>query len=245
MELILAGRGGRGNGNRGTPEPMTVSVIIPTLNEADGIAAVVAALRCQRPCEIIIADGGSTDGTMGCARAADLVLAAPRGRAAQMNAGAACAHGEHLLFLHADCSPGDGALAAIGPALRRRGVIAGCFSMRVRSEGVVYRSIDACATARVRLSGIAYGDQGLFLRRADFERLGGFPPVRFMEDVLFSRLLRSHGRVVVLPHAVHVSPRRWEKAGIVRQTLRNWALTALAIAGVSPDRLAAHYPQVR
>ena len=222
-----------------------VSVIIPTLNEASCIAAAIAALRSQRPREIIIADGGSTDGTMEQARAADAVLASPRGRAAQMNTGAAHARGEHLLFLHADCTLADGALAAIGPALRRSSVIAGCFAMRVAAAGVLYRSIDRCATARVRLTGIAYGDQGLFVRRRDFERLGGFPPLRFMEDVFFSRTLRRHGRVIVLPHAIDVSPRRWQRAGIVRQTLRNWALTGLALAGVSPDRLAAHYPQVR
>jgi rSAM/selenodomain-associated transferase 2 len=223
---------------------MSVSVIIPTLNEATCIATAIDALRRQAPLEIIVADGGSTDGTPDRARAADLVIATPRGRAAQMNAGAARAHGEHLLFLHADCTLADGALAAISPCLRR-GTIAGCFSMRVDAEGTLFRSIDACATARVRLTGIAYGDQGLFLRRDDFERLRGFPALRFMEDVFFSRLLCRHGRVAVLRHQIRVSPRRWQQSGIVRQTLRNWTLTALALSGVSPDRLAAHYPAVR
>jgi rSAM/selenodomain-associated transferase 2 len=233
------------SGSRPDARLNTVSVIIPTLNEAPCIAAAIAALRRQQPLEIIVADGGSTDATAEQATAADIVLAGPRGRAAQMNAGAAHARGEHLLFLHADCTLADGALAAIGPALRRPSVIAGCFAMRVAAAGALYRSIDHCATARVRLTGIAYGDQGLFLRRDDFEQLGGFPPLRFMEDVFFSRTLRRHGRVIVLPQAIHVSPRRWQRAGIVRQTLRNWMLTGLALAGVSPDRLAAHYPQVR
>jgi rSAM/selenodomain-associated transferase 2 len=224
---------------------MTVSVIIPTLNEAAVIAGTIDALRSQAPFEIIVADGGSTDGTAEHAGGADDVLAAPRGRAAQMNAGAAVARGQHLLFLHADCVLAAGALTAASAALRRRGVIAGCFTMRVRAAGLLYRAIDACATARVRLTGIAYGDQGLVLRRADFERLGGFPALRLMEDVFLSRRLRREGRVVVLPHAIHVSPRRWEQAGLVRQTLRNWGLTALAIAGVPPDRLAAFYPHVR
>jgi rSAM/selenodomain-associated transferase 2 len=222
-----------------------VSVIIPTLNEASCIAGAIAAVRRQHPCEIIVADGGSTDGTVEQARAAHIVLAAPRGRAAQMNAGAAQAHGEHLLFLHADCMLADDALTAVGNALSRPGVIAGCFSMRVAAPGMVYRSIDACATARVRLTGIAYGDQGLFLRRSDFVKLGGFPPLRFMEDVFFSRRLRRLGRIVVLSQAIHVAPRRWQRSGIIRQTLRNWALTALAVAGVSPDRLAAYYPHIR
>ena len=224
---------------------MTVSIIIPTLNEAACIAETIRRLRGQSPREIIVVDGGSSDGTQELAHDADLLLAAPRGRAAQMNAGAANAAGEYLLFMHADCALANGALAAVGRALSRRRVIAGCFSMRVQAEGRLFRFIDAAATARVRFTGIAYGDQGLFVRRADFEQLGGFPPLRFMEDVFFSRLLRRHGRVVVVHERIAVSPRRWHKAGIVRQTLRNWGLTALALARVSPDRLARHYPHVR
>jgi rSAM/selenodomain-associated transferase 2 len=224
--------------------PADVSIIIPTWNEAAGIAGTIAALRGQVPAEIIVADGGSTDATVKEAHGADRVLLAPPGRAAQMNAGAAVAGGDTLLFLHADCTLAPGAVAAARACLERD-VIAGCFSMRVTAGGLAYRAIDACATARVRLTGIAYGDQGLFVRRRDFDRLGGFPTLRFMEDVFFSRTLRAHGRVVVLPHAIHVSPRRWQRVGLVRQTLRNWTLTALALAGVPPDRLAAYYPRVR
>jgi hypothetical protein len=162
-----------------------------------------------------------------------------------MNAGAAAATGSVLLFLHADCALEDGALAEAERCLAARGVVAGCFRMTVRADGWLYRSLDACATARVRLTGLAYGDQGLFLRRATFERLGGFPPLRLMEDLFFSRALRRRGRIVVAPRRVFVSARRWQKAGLVRQTLRNWALTALAAGGVHPDRLAALYPAVR
>lgn len=224
---------------------MAISIIIPTLNEAACIGATIASLRRQGPCEIIVADGGSGDGTPELARAADFVVQAPRGRAAQMNAGAAAARGEHLLFLHADCTPGAGAMDALCRILQSRRVAAGCFSMQVQASGCLYRSIDACASARVRLTGIVYGDQGLFLRRRDFVRLGGFPSVRFLEDVLFSHRLRREGRIVVLPQRILVSPRRWQAVGIVRQTLWNWTLTALALAGAAPDRLARYYPQVR
>lgn len=224
---------------------MTISIVIPTLNEAACIGATIAALRRQGSAEIIVADGGSADGTPELASAADCVVTAPPGRAVQMNAGAACARGDHLLFLHADCTLGDAALAALERALDRAGVAGGCFSMCVVACGWPYRCIDACASARVRLTGIVYGDQGLFLRRPDFFRLGGFPPVRFLEDVLFSARLRRDGRIVVLPHRIWVSPRRWQKIGTVRQTLRNWKLTALALAGVAPDRLASFYPAVR
>lgn len=224
---------------------MSVSIIIPTLNEESCLAEALAGLRPQRPREIIVVDGGSTDATCARAAAADLLLHSPPGRAAQMNRGAARATGETLLFLHADCSLEAGALAEAERRLARRGVAAGCFTMTVRARHPLYRSIDACATARVRLTGLVYGDQGLFVRRALFERLGGFPPLRLMEDLYFSRQLRRHGRIVVAGRRIFVSPRRWRRAGIVRQTLRNWALTALAAAGVHPDRLAAFYPAVR
>jgi rSAM/selenodomain-associated transferase 2 len=224
---------------------MSVSIIIPTWNEADGIARTISELRRQKPHEIIVADGGSTDATIEQARGADRVLISAPGRAFQMNAGAATASGEHLLFLHADCRLEAGALDAIERTLAKPTVLAGCFAMRVDADGWGFRSIDACATARVRWTGIVYGDQGLFLRRADFIRLGGFPPIRFMEDVFLSRQMARRGRVVVVNKKIFVSPRRWRKVGLAPQTLRNWTLTALALAGVSPDRLAERYPRVR
>jgi rSAM/selenodomain-associated transferase 2 len=224
---------------------MSISVIIPTLNEADCLVQTLRCVRAEQPREIIVVDGGSTDATREAARAADLVLFAPRGRAAQMNYGAAHASGDVLLFLHADCSLEAGALAAAQTCLHRRGVAAGCFRMTVTADGLAYRLVDACATARVRLTGLIYGDQGLYVERRRFERIGGFPPLRLMEDVFFSKMLRREGRMVVAPHRIFVSPRRWQRQGMVRQTLRNWTLTALAAAGVHPDRLAAFYPMVR
>lgn len=222
-----------------------VSVIIPTWNEASCIAQTIASLRAQGPCEIIVVDGGSTDDTLTLAGGADRVLTSKAGRAFQMNAGAASARGESLLFLHADCRLQRGGLLAIDKALDRPDVVAGCFMMRVAATGWGFRSIDACATARVRWTGVVYGDQGLFLRRELFHRLGGFPAIGFMEDVFFSRRLARLGRVVVSSKRIEVSPRRWQKVGIFRQTLINWTLTGLALAGVSPDRLAGFYPRVR
>jgi rSAM/selenodomain-associated transferase 2 len=224
---------------------MSVSVIIPTLNEAACLAQALRSLRRQQPHEIIVADGGSTDGTYVAAAEADLFLEAPRGRASQMNAGASRAAGDVLLFLHADCLLEDGALAAAERALHRPGIVAGCFTMTVAAKGPLYRLIDLCATARVRLTGLVYGDQGLFLRRQCFEQIGGFPPLSLMEDLFLSRQLRRRGRIVVIRPRIFVSPRRWRRMGLLRQTLRNWALTALVAGGVSPDRLAAYYPAVR
>ena len=224
---------------------MSVSVVIPALNEAACLAETLRSVRRENPYEILVVDGGSSDGTHKAAAEADRVLQGPRGRAAQMNLGAAHAAGDALLFLHADCTLEPGALRAAEKCLGRHGVAAGCFRMRVTAAGMVYRLIDACATIRVRWTGLVYGDQGLFVDRRRFERIGGFPPLRLMEDVFLSKTLRRRGRIVVAPRRIFVSPRRWMRQGVVRQTLRNWALTALAAGGVHPDRLAAFYPVVR
>jgi rSAM/selenodomain-associated transferase 2 len=224
---------------------VSVSVIIPVLNEEVCLGETLRGLREQQPHEILVVDGGSRDRSPEVAAAADRLLHSPPGRAVQMNHGAAHATGDVLLFLHADCLPEPGALAAAERVLRVRGTVAGCFTMRVCAPGLLYRSIDAAATARVRLTGIVYGDQGLFLRRDRFQRLGGFLPLGLMEDLFFSRELRRHGRIAVVPRRIFVSPRRWQRTGLVRQTLRNWALTAAVVAGVHPNRLATFYPAVR
>jgi rSAM/selenodomain-associated transferase 2 len=224
---------------------MPVSVVIPTLNEESGLVETLTLLRQERPHEVIVVDGGSTDGTCRAAAAADRLLQGPRGRARQMNLGAAHATGDVLLFLHADCSLEVGALAEAEQLLAKRGVSAGCFRMTVRAHGWRYAPINWCATARVRLTGLVYGDQGLFLMRKRFTNLGGFPRVALLEDVYFSRVLRRHGRIVVSSRRIFVSPRRWQRVGLIRQTLRNWALTGLAAGGVHPDRLATFYPAVR
>ncbi len=224
---------------------MTVSVVIPALNEAACLAETLRSVRRENPYEILVVDGGSSDGTREAAGEADRVLQGPRGRAAQMNLGGAHAVGDVLLFLHADCTLEPGALHAAESCLGRRGVAAGCFRMRVTAAGMAYRLIDAGATARVRLTGLVYGDQGLFVERRRFADVGGFPRLRLMEDVFLSKALRRQGRIAVAPRRIFVSPRRWMRQGVVRQTLRNWALTTLAAGGVHPDRLAAFYPVVR
>jgi rSAM/selenodomain-associated transferase 2 len=208
------------------------------------LAGTIRDIRKQRPLEIIVADGGSMDTTQKLAGEADQLISAPRGRAKQMNAGAARARGDVLLFLHADCLLGPGALYQAETSLRR-GIAAGCFTMRVAASGLLFRWMDWVASARVRLGGIIYGDQGLFVRRILFEQLCGFPEIGLLEDVHFSRRLRGHGRLMIAPAPIYVSARRWQRTGVLRQTIRNWTLLGLAVAGVHPSRLAALYPSVR
>jgi rSAM/selenodomain-associated transferase 2 len=225
---------------------MKISVIIPTLNEESCLAETLVSIRRQRPHEIFVVDGGSQDATRAIARAsADALLEGVRGRAAQMNLGAAHATGDILLFLHGDCKLEESALAAIPHCLKQRRVVAGCFTMQVLARGLMYRCIDYFATVRVRMTGLVYGDQGLFVSRALFERLGGFPPLSLMEDVYFSRQLKAQGRVILIGPHIFVSPRRWQHQGILRQTVRNWTLLSLAASGVSPNWLGKFYPLVR
>jgi rSAM/selenodomain-associated transferase 2 len=203
-------------------------------------------LAVDRPAEVIVVDGGSTDATVEIARPHARVIESLRGRATQQNAGAAAATGDVLLFLHADCRLRPGWQAAVRRAAARPGFAAGAFRMQIDGGGWLYRAIERGGDLRVRWLGLPYGDQAIFVRRSTFEQLGGFPHVRLMEDLMFMRRVRRLGRVALVPQAVQVSPRRWLRAGVVTQTLRNWMLTALAVwGGVHPDRLARFYPAVR
>jgi len=222
-----------------------VSVIIPTLNEARRIGGLVEQTRRFGDCEIVVADGGSSDDTWFEARNADVRLTTAAGRAVQQNAGAAASRGDVLVFLHADCTLAPDALAAVRSALDDTSVVGGCFRQQIDAGGLRYRLLERGNAARVRLFKWAYGDQGIFVRRDVFERLGGFPELELMEDLFFMKRLKQAGRIVQLDAPIHVSARRWQQCGVVRQTLRNWTLMFLAQCGVSPNRLARFYPQIR
>lgn len=224
---------------------MRISIIIPTLNEAKNIQGLIEQTRALGSCEIIVVDGNSTDDTLVRAAGADQVLTSVAGRAKQQNFGASSSTGDVLLFLHADCRLPETSLASIAEVMKDQRVIGGCFLQRIDASGWRYRLIERGNAARVRWLGMAYGDQAIFVRKTVFESVGRFPDLRLMEDVILMKRLTKIGRFVLLPDRLTVSARRWQKHGIIRQTLRNWTLLTFAFCGVSPDRLARYYPNTR
>ncbi len=223
-------------------EETSLSVIIPTLNEAAHIAGTLEGLRGETGVEVIVVDAASPDGTASRAVAAEarVILASP-GRAHQMNAGAREAVGEMLFFLHGDTRAPQGYAGLIREALQRPGVAAGAFSLAIRGEGRGLRLVEALANARSRRLQLPYGDQGLFLQRRTFEAAGGFPEIPIMEDYALIRRLGRQGRIVTLPPAVTTSGRRWRRLGVWRTTGVNQMMVLGYGLGLPPGRLARWY----
>lgn len=226
---------------------MKVSVVIPTVNERRRLEEAVARLRLtagKGDIEIIVADGGSTDGTIEIARrVADKLIESPaRGRAVQMHRGALAAAGDLLLFLHADTRlPGGwlGALLDAWAAKPRPGATA--YRLDFDSARPIYRLIAALGHWRSRKTGVPHGDQAVACRREDYVRVGGYPPVSIMEEYYLLPMLARLGPVVVMEDAVLTSVRRYERNGPVFNALRNVVIIALFKAGVSPERLRRLY----
>ena len=219
-----------------------LSIIIPVLNEAEMIASAVDRAWELEPVDVIVADGGSTDRTAEIARSLRCVVVhSPRGRGRQQNAGADVATGEVLLFLHADTWLEPQAATQIDRAISNRRKICGAFRQHIDSDAPAYRLLERGNWLRAQLLGLPYGDQGIFVRRDAFISVGGFANVPLMEDVLLMRKLRERSMPTMLPGPLHVSPRRWQKYGIARQTMRNWLLLTAFQLGVPPQRLAPAY----
>jgi rSAM/selenodomain-associated transferase 2 len=218
---------------------VALSVVVPTLDEAAGIERCLAALAPLRARghEVIVADGGSADGTARLAAPlADRVIQAPRGRAAQMNAGAAAASGDALLFLHADTFLPPGADRLVLEALAAHAW--GRFDVTIDSDDPRLAVIAWFMNRRSRLTGIATGDQAIFVRRADFP---GFAPIALMEDVAFSRAMKRVSPPACLAARVRTSARRWQERGIERTVLLMWRLRFAYWRGADPDELARRY----
>lgn len=221
-------------------EIQRVSVIIPTLNEAAHLAETLRHVIAAQPHEIIIADGGSSDATLGMATEAGAhIIHTERGRGTQMNAGSRVATGELLFFLHADTLPPINCAEAIRETLRAPQTIAGAFRFRLREPAPRGAAIIERLTAwRSESLQLPYGDQGLYVRRAMFAALGRFPEWPVLEDIEFIRRARKQGRVAIHPSAVRTSGRRWQQQGFMRTFFRHQLILGGYYAGVSPARLA-------
>ena len=226
----------------GCPATPRISVIVPTLNEHDCLAATLDPLALARGDELIVVDAGSSDGTPDIARRyTSQVYQGPRGRAQQMNHGARQARGDILLFLHADTLlPADG-LDAVRHALQQPGTVGGAFRLVIAPATLALRLVAWGTNLRSRLGGLPYGDQALFVSRQVFEELGGYDDVPFMEDVRLVQALRRRGRLAILPQAVTTSGRRWQRDGVLFTTARNIALVTLYFCGVQPATLKRWY----
>jgi len=225
---------------------VTVSIIIPVLNEEARIAEAIDHIRSLtdgKAAEIIVVDGDPAGGTLRAIPdgACRKLLSEP-GRGRQLNRGAGASSGETLLFLHADTKLPPDALVRIRETLRDPTVAGGAFDLAIDSPRRAFRLIERVASLRTRLTRIPYGDQAIFLRSSWFRSLGGYREIPIMEDVeLMRRLKRSGGRITILPERVVTSARRWEQEGILTTTLRNWTLVTLFLLGVDAGRLARWY----
>ena len=221
-----------------------LSIILPVLNEAAIIGRALEALTPlrQRGAEVIVADGGSRDGTPRIARPlADHVIAAPRGRASQMNAGAAIARGGTFLFLHADTSLPPDADRLIDDGIARRGRAWGRFDVRISGRNRLLAVVAKGMNIRSRLTGIATGDQAIFVAREAFQSVGGFPDMPLMEDIVICKQLKRLSRPLCIGDPALTSGRRWQRNGVARTVLLMWQLRLAYSFGADPATLARRY----
>jgi rSAM/selenodomain-associated transferase 2 len=228
---------------------MKLSIVMPVLNEADGIEEALGALAPlrRRGVEVVVADGGSSDATVALARPiADIVIAAPRGRDTQMNAGAAASGGNVLLFLHADTRLPPQADALIRDGFARSGCTLGRFwgrfDVRIAGAHPLFPIIAAAMNLRSRITAIATGDQAIFMSRAAFGP--GFPDIALMEDIAMTKRLKRTGPPLRIAAPAVTSGRRWEKHGVMRTILLMWWLRLAYFLGANPTWLARSYGYV-
>ena len=224
----------------------TFSVIIPVLNEASVINHAVEHVHhigALFDFEIIVVDGDAEGKTTIAIKNTEVqTITSLKGRGSQMNAGAAIAQGNILIFLHADTKlPGD-AFTDISAALYQNNYDAGAFNLGIESDRFLYRIIEKMVSIRSGITKIPYGDQAIFVKKEVFTELGGFQEIPLMEDVEFMRRMKKSGySICILPKQVKTSPRRWEEEGVFSCTIRNWLLISLYLAGVRPEKLVRLY----
>ena len=230
---------------KGSAHP-SYSIIIPVLHEPDNINTLIQCiyrLDSHAQCEVIVVDGTPQRDTINVIDTDQVIsLVAEKGRARQMNAGAAVARGEVLIFLHADTRLPENALRAVSTALESDEYVGGAFDLGIGSDRFIFKVIARVASYRSRLTRIPYGDQAFFLRKDYFEKIDGFRELPIMEDVEFMCRIKKRGdKICILTDKVSTAPRRWEKEGILYCTLRNWIIILLYFLGVSPRTLQHYY----
>jgi len=221
-----------------------ISVVIPALNEEENIGRCIAAIRTEGPvCEVIVADGGSSDRTREIAESYPGVtcIQTEKGRGSQMNTGASRARGEVLLFLHADTILTAGWDREIEEALRDHRVAGGAFTFAIDNPLQKYRLIEAWVSMRCRVFRLPYGDQAIFVRTGVFNKLAGYKNIPLMEDVDLMGRMKKLGRITMLDHRALTSGRRWAAQGLIRTAAVNQTVMLLYRLGVSPQRLAKFY----
>jgi rSAM/selenodomain-associated transferase 2 len=221
-----------------------ISVIIPTFNEEQSITQVLQCLNQETTDhETLVIDGGSLDRTIERASSLAKVVPSEKGRGLQLNEGAKHAKGEILFFLHGDCLIEPGALSKIERAAEE--FLGGCLTQEILDSKHLFRFIEWSGNVRARLCRVFYGDQGIFVRKDTFFKLGGFKPFPLFEDIEFSKRLRKEGRTVVLPEHIYTSSRRWSRQGVLKTTLINRVLLALFYLGFPAAALSRKYHDIR
>lgn len=221
---------------------LKISIIIPVLNEANTIAPVISTARNAENVEIIVADGGSSDGTVEIAQSLGVrVLSTAARRATQMNAGAIAATGDILLFLHADTHLPRGYDFGVRQALAKPSSVGGAFELKIDARRLCLRLVEIGVNWRSHFFQMPYGDQAIFLLSATFDKIGGFPDLPLMEDFEFVRRLKKQGRIEIVPQPVLTSARRWQQVGVLKTTIINQIVIIAYFLGVSPNRLGEWY----
>ena len=220
----------------------SISIIVPTHNEAENIGKLLPELSAIPDVELLVVDGGSTDNTVAVAQSLGVrVLSSSPGKAIQMNTGAEAAQGDILLFLHCDTILPAGFVEPVRNALKQSGVSAGAFQLSINGRGAGLRVIEWLVNFRSRFLQMPYGDQGIFVTREMFFSVGPFPQQPIMEDFELMRRLKKKGRVTILPLRATTSARRWQRLGVLKTTLINQLIIIKYLWGVSPEKLADLY----
>lgn len=225
----------------------TFSIIIPVLHETETINILLESLKkieSDEPVEIIVVDGSPTLDTLSVITDKNVIThGCAQGRGRQMNAGAALAHGDILVFLHADTFLPTNALSVIKETLENKQLVGGAFTLQIQSKKRVFSIIARYATFRSQITRAPYGDQVIFLRKSCFDAIGGYAEIPLMEDVeLMRRIKKTGGHIAILPHRVITSARRWDQEGLFYVALRDTFIIFLFWCGVSPEKLAKYYP---